>query len=132
MDESVSPALNDMLENGVLASLDADALEDFIQGEGLKVLFFTGGPRRVRESHDVAVALREILKSWPGQVRAAVLHQDIENANQERFRVITPPGLVFLVGGINLEVVAGVRDWADYEAAFQRYLGAPQQQVKVS
>ena len=96
MDESVSPALTDMLENGVLVSLDSGALEEFSRSEGLKLLFFTGGPRRVRESHDVAVALREILKSWPGAVNA------------------------------------GVRDWADYEAAFQRYLGAPQDQARAS
>lgn len=132
MDETVSPALTDMVENGVLACLDAAALEEFTLSEGLKVLFFTGGPRRVRESHDVAVALREILKGRPGQVRAAILDQDIESEHQARFRVITPPSLVFLVGGITLEVVAGVRDWADYEAAFQRYLGAPEEHARAS
>ena len=35
---------------------------------------------------------------------------------------------MYLSAGKTLEVLPGVRDWADYTRAFQRYLGAPQQE----
>ena len=108
MDDTVSPAITDMLERGVLSRLNATSLEDFLQTDGLAVLFFTGGPKRFRESHDVAVALREITRDYPGQVRSAVLEDDLEAKLRERFRVITPPSLVFVAGGKPLEVVPGV------------------------
>lgn len=129
MDETISPAVTDMLQRGQLQELDTGSLESFLETDGLAVLFFTGGPRRVRESHDVAVALRECLKDYPGMVRAGVLREKDEAQQQERFRVITPPSLVFLAGGQTLEVMPGVRDWGDYEVAFQRYLGTPQREV---
>ena len=129
MDDGPSPAIADMLDRGLLLELDENSLEDFLNEEGLAVLFFTGGPRRFREAHDVAVALREIVREYAGKVRAAILDGTLENTQQERFRVITPPSLVFVAGGKTLEVVPGVRDWADYEIAFQRYLGAPQNEA---
>lgn len=125
MDDGPSPAIADMLERGMLQTLSESALEEFVSRDGLAVLFFTGGPKRFREAHDVAVALREIVREYAGNVRAAILEEGLESAQQERFRVITPPSLVFVAGGKTLEVVPGVRDWADYEIAFQRYLGAP-------
>ena len=124
-----SPAIADMLASGLLQALNEDTLESFLENDGLALLFFTGGPKRRRESHDVAVALREILKEYPGMVQAALLEDDLEKSQQERFRVLTPPSMVFIAGGRTLEVVPGVRDWADYERAFQRYLGAPVQEA---
>ncbi len=129
MDETVSPAITAMLEQGQLSELDETALPTFIDDEGLAVLLFTGGPKRVREAHDVAVALREVLRDYPGVVRAAVLPPEVEKDHQEQFRVITPPSLVFISATKTLEVLQGVRDWADYTRAFQRYLGAPQREA---
>ena len=97
MDESVSPAVTDMLQQGQLQELDAESLQ--------------------------------CLKDYQGMVRAAVLRETDEPQQQERFRVITPPSLVFIAGGKTLEVMPGVRDWSDYQAAFQRYLGAPRREV---
>ena len=119
-----------MLEEGMLSRVNENSLEHFLQRAGLAVLFFTGGPKRFRESHDVAVALREIIKDYPGQVRSAILEDDLESRLTERFRVITSPSLVFVAGGDTLEVVPGVRDWADYSRAFHRYLGAPQREIR--
>ncbi len=126
MDETVSPAVVAMLEQGQLSELDEATLPAFIAGKNLTVLLFTGGPKRVREAHDVAVALREVLRDYPGLVRAAVLPPEREGDFHEQFRVLTPPSLVFIASGETLEVLPGVRDWADYTRAFQRYLGAPQ------
>ena len=129
MDDQPSPALADMLDQGMLQKLDDGSLESFISQDGLCVLFFTGGKGRTREAHDVAVALREIMRDYPGLIRAAVLEEALEKGQQPRFRVTTPPSLVLVAGGRALEVVPGVRDWADYEVAFRRYLGSPRREV---
>jgi hypothetical protein len=129
MRETDSPAIADMLDSGLMVRLNEDSLESFLGQDRLTVLFFTGGPKRRRESHDVAVALREVLKDYPGMVEAAMLEDSLEKSQQERFRVLTPPSLVFAAGGRTLEVVPGVRDWADYERAFHRYLGEPAREV---
>ncbi len=129
MDDTQSPAITDMLAQGQLSELNAQSLDSFVAAEGLSVLLFSGGARRVREAHDVAVALREVLRSYPGMVQAAVIEPALEADLQERFRVITPPSLVFVAAGKTLEVLPGVRDWIDYERAFGRYLGQPQQEA---
>lgn len=130
MDETVSPAIVAMLEQGQLSELDDNSLPPFTEYTGLSVLLFTGGPKRVREAHDVAVALREVLRDYPGLVRAAVLQTELERDYQEQFRIITPPSLVFISAGKILEVLPGVRDWAEYTRAFSRYLGAPRQEAQ--
>ncbi len=81
--------------------------------------------RRRGDAHDVAVALREILKDYGGQVAAALVEQSAENALQPRFRVLVSPSLVLAYRGETLEVIPRVRDWSDYARAFQRYLGSP-------
>ena len=119
-------AIDDMLERRMLERLSADALDAFVEGEGLRVLFFSGTKAHRREAHDVAVALREFIKDYGTQFQAAVVATEDEAALHARFRVQILPSLVFVVGGEALEIVPGVKDWAVYSAAFQRYLGAPQ------
>ena len=125
MDETISPAVTDMLDRGILSTVSKENLDTLLESDKLLVLFFTGGPRRIRESHDIAVALREVLKEYDGQVDTAVFDAEEESQHYTRFRVITAPCLVFVSGGSTLEVVPGVRDWSDYVQAFQRYLGRP-------
>ncbi|MEM0953713.1 MAG: hypothetical protein AAGI24_06205 [Pseudomonadota bacterium] len=125
MDETISPAVTDMLNRGILSTVTETNLDALLDSKTLVVLFFTGGPKRVRESHDIAVALREVLKDYMGMVDTAVFDVEQETQHYARFRVITAPCLVFISGGKTLEVIPGVRDWSDYVQAFQRYLGRP-------
>jgi len=120
-----SLAIADMLERGLIRPVGADGLEDFLDADGLCVLFFTGGKSRRGDAHDVAVALREIIRDYRGAVRAGLLDPEDEAGLQSRFRVLVSPSLVLVHGGATLEVIPGVRDWADYARAFQRYLGNP-------
>ena len=121
--EQVSPVIADMEVKGLLARVGDSDIDAFVSQPGLCLLFFAGGVSHTRETHDVAVALREILGEYPGQLHAAVVESG--NSLEERFRVLTSPSLVFAVGGKVQEVVPGVRDWSDYSAAFARYLGPP-------
>jgi len=118
-----SIAITDMLERGVLQTVDTTSLESFLAGPGLQVLFFAGPGNQHGDSHDVAVALREVLKEYKNGVTAALVEAADEAQLQARFRVLTLPSLALCVGGETLEVIPGVRDWGDYIRAFRRYLG---------
>ena len=70
-------------------------------------------------------SLREILKDYRGQLRAALVDESDSAELQPRFRVLVAPSLALVNGGETLEVIPRVRDWADYARAFKRYLGNP-------
>ncbi len=110
-----------MVDDELLKPIDKNNVDGFVTGEGLHLLFFTGGKSVRRENHDVAVALRELLKDYQGLLTAGVIVDD--GALQKRFRASATPSLVFLSGGEVLEVLPRVRDWAEYATAFARYLG---------
>lgn len=112
-----------LVEEGVLQDVNADSVSDFLAGEGLRVLFFSGPNAVRREAHDVAVALRELLKQYQEAVIAGHVDDEATALLQERFRVTATPCLVFVVNGEVIEVMPRVRDWAEYAAAFARYLG---------
>jgi hydrogenase-1 operon protein HyaE len=112
-----------MLERGVLQTVDAANVDRFLAGPGLQVLFFAGPGNQHGDSHDVAVALRELLKEYAGEVGAALVEAGDEARLQPRFRVLVLPSLALCIDGETLEVIPGVRDWGDYIRAFRRYLG---------
>ena len=120
-----SIAITDMLDTGLLQSVRADTIDDFLAAEGLGVVFFAGGSKQRSDAHDVAGALREILKDYRGQLRAALVDESDSAELQPRFRVLVAPSLALVNGGETLEVIPRVRDWADYARAFKRYLGNP-------
>lgn len=124
---SNSIAISDMLERGVLQAVDAAGIDTFLAGEGLHVLFFAGSNSHRGDSHDVAVALREVLKDYSGGVNAGLVAQADEADLQPRFRILALPSLALVLGGDTLEVIPRVRDWSDYAQAFRRYLGEPGQ-----
>jgi len=119
-----SIAITDMLERGALQRVDAGSVDAFLECEGLQVLFFAGSKSQRGDAHDVAVALREVLKDYAGQISAALVAAPDEAQLQPRFRVLALPSLVLLLGGEILEVIPRVKDWSDYVRAFRRYLGA--------
>jgi hydrogenase-1 operon protein HyaE len=120
-----SIAINDMLERGLMQRVDASNLDTFLQAQGLQVLFFAGCNSQRSDAHDVAVALREVLKDYGGAVRAGLVAEENEADLQPRFRILALPSLALVLDGETLEVIPRVRDWSDYVRAFRRYLGAP-------
>ncbi|MEM1191401.1 MAG: hypothetical protein AAGI72_22915 [Pseudomonadota bacterium] len=118
-----SIAINDMLDTGLLTALDASSVDAFADHERPQVLFFPGPKAVRREAHDVAVALREVLRDYGGGVHGGLLRDEDARSPSERFRVSATPCLVLLYGSDVLEVLPRVRDWAEYAAAFQRYFG---------
>jgi hypothetical protein len=119
------PVSRQLVESGLAGALGDDEAERFIAAAGLSVVFATGGRSVRREAHDVAVALRELLKDYRGQLRAAVIEGEPTAAQREMLRISATPCITLAVGGEVLEALPHVRDWADYHAVFQRYLGTP-------
>lgn len=124
-----STVIDEMAASGVIEVLDAGDLDAFLAERGLRALLFCGAHTHSRETHDVAVALRELLKDYAGDVQAGVVAAGDDPALHGRFRVLVTPSLVLVLGGEILEVLPGVRDWADYSATFQRYLGTPRRRA---
>ena len=120
-----SIAIEDMLDGGLMQAVSADGLAEFLAGDELCVLFFAGGKSQQSDAHDVAVALREIIKDYPGSIRAGLVAEEDAAQLQPRFRVLVSPSLALVHGGTTLEVIPRVREWSDYARAFQRYLGNP-------
>jgi len=123
-------AIADMLQRGLLRAVGRGDIDEFLAGDGLRVLFCAGSNSHKTDAHDVAVALREVLKDYRGDVAAGLIAGD-EPELHARFRVLVLPSLVLLLAGQVLEVVPRVRDWKDYAEAFQRYLGAPRREPSV-
>ena len=59
----------------------------------LQVLFFAGPGNQHGDSHDVAVALREVLKEYPTGINAALVERADEAELQPRFRVLVLPSM---------------------------------------
>ncbi len=107
-----------------LPLLDADGYDLFVHGHDTVVLFFANDPVMFPESHDVAVILPELLKTFAGRLHGAVIDKSIERELQARFRFTSWPSLVFLRGGEYLGVITGIKDWAEYGQEFIRILAA--------
>lgn len=103
------------------ANVDAWLRED----PSFKALLFAGVNNDRIEGHDVAVALREMLRLYPQCLSVGVVETTDEMRIKDRFGVIVLPTLVILNRGEVLERMPRVRNWSDYAELFTRYLGKP-------
>jgi hydrogenase-1 operon protein HyaE len=78
------------------------------------LLFFTGDPDQRSESNDVAVVMPEILQSFQGKLRGAVVLRAAEEKLRARFHVVIMPSMVVTRREDVMGVLPKVRDWSDY------------------
>ena len=95
----------------------------------LSCCFFVTTRCMFPESHDVAVILPELIKAFSGRLQAAVIAKPIERELQARFRFTSWPSLVFLRNGEYLGVIAGIRDWQEYQAGNRADFGCRTQRT---
>lgn len=106
-----------------LALVDEASVEDFLSATPAHgVLFFAGDPAERAEARDLAVILPQLLKSFAGRLRGALVATDAEPALKERFHVRVLPSLVVLRGSEILGVLPKVYDWGDYVARIEAML----------
>jgi hydrogenase-1 operon protein HyaE len=119
-----SPLIQRLLEEHGYPQIDAGSLDEFVQGPGTSVLFFTGDPNQYRESQDVAVILPELVKAFEGRLRAAVVARSAERDLQLRYGFRRWPALVFLRQEGYLGTITGVQNWGDYLREIDRLTAA--------
>ncbi len=106
-----------------LALVEEAGIEDFLAATPVhSVLFFAGDPAERAETRDLAVILPQLLESFAGRLRVALVTSDAEPALKERFHVRVLPSLVVLRGSEILGVLPKVYDWAEYLARFEAML----------
>ena len=100
-------------------------LESFIEAPGDGVIFCGGDPLQHPECLDVAVVLPELLRAFPGRLRAGVAGRELGPILQARFGLSRWPSLLFVRGGAYVGTLAGMLDWSVYLARTQDLLAGP-------
>lgn len=94
---------------------------------GLTALLLTEDPQRNLEVLDACVILPEALKPLGDRVARRVAGPEVAPALMQRYGVARAPAVVFLRDGEFVGVLAGIRDWADYQKEVARLLDGPAQ-----
>lgn len=121
------PSLAQLQSRHGLPLLDADTYHNFIHGNDNVALFFSNDPSLFPESQDMAVILPELLKTFPQQLKGAVIDQSIERELQASFRFGSWPALIFLRRGEYLDAITGLKDWPEFRQEFARILASEPQ-----
>lgn len=109
-----STLIDNMIKKYAWPVLGEHDFDQYVNTAGDSVVFFSEDPKRYPESNDVAMILPEIIKTFEGRLRAAVVDWPAQHKMQSRFGFTTWPALVFLREGRYLGVITGVRNWRDY------------------
>lgn len=100
-------------------------LEAFCDAPGEAVIFCGGDPVQYPECLDVAVVLPELMRAFPGRLRAAVASRAQEPAMQALYGFTRWPSLVFLRDGAYVGAISGIQDWSVYLARIKDLLATP-------
>lgn len=119
------PLLARLMDDFGYPCLDRDKLEASLQASGDNVLFCAGDPVQYPESLDVAVVLPELMRSFPGSFRVALVSRELEADMQARFGFNRWPSLIFLRDGGYVGTLSGMLDWTVYLARIQDLLVSP-------
>lgn len=109
---------------GIVLIGDDDALTTFA-AHGDSVTLLTDAPLRCPEAWDLAVVFPELLRCFPGRLRAAVADPAVSAGIVARFAITRLPALLFQRDGGYVGVLEGMRDWQGFAAAFGRMLEQP-------
>lgn len=102
-------------------SVTAASVDRFVAAEGPAILFLTGDTLLRAEATDVAVVVRELLRSPAGHgMRLGIVDRRDEPAMMQKFGVVVVPALVLLQNGAVQEIIARIRDWPVYSQALAR------------
>lgn len=109
-----------------LPVVDETSIDAFLAQEASEpehsLLFFTGDPAQRSESNDVAVVMPEILQSFQGRLKGAVVARDAEEKLKARFHVVMMPSLVVTRRDEVVGVLPRIRDWSEYMEEIGRWL----------
>lgn len=118
------PLIARLIDDFGYPHLAGSDLAAFTDAPGDAVLFCAGDPVQYPEALDVAVVLPELLRAFPGRLRAGVVTAEQAPALQARFGFNRWPTLVFLRGGEYVGMLSGIQDWSVYLARIRELLDA--------
>lgn len=122
---ALHPLISRLVDEFGYPLLAADNLDDFCDAPGEAVLFCGGNPIQHPECLDVAVVLPEILRAFPGRLRAGIAGSDLDATMQARYGFNRWPTLVFLRDGAYVGAIAGIQDWSVYLARIRELQATP-------
>lgn len=115
MPSALVRALSERMNLPIIDETSIDAFLAPAPGEvGHTIIFFTGDPAQRSETNDVAVVLPEILQTFQGKLRGAVVRRGGEDKLKSRFHVVVMPSLVVTRRDEIMGVLPKVRDWSEY------------------
>jgi hydrogenase-1 operon protein HyaE len=118
------PLLEQLASRHEFAVVDAESLDDFAAAAGHALLVFTEDPVRYRETLDLAVIAPEVVRAFPGRMRAAVLYPEAARKLAPRYGFARWPALVLLRDGAYVGAIDGLRNWEEYLQETARLLAA--------
>lgn len=121
----MSDVFESLLATAGCEAVSATTVDGFITSAPLTILFLTGDTIQRPEAADVAVVVRELMRSSDGRrFKLGLVERRDEPAMMERFGVVVVPALVLLRDGSVQEIIARIRDWPVYTQAFARLVAA--------
>jgi hydrogenase-1 operon protein HyaE len=93
---------------------NAANLSTWTQQPGPSVLFFTGDPRKVPETWDVAIVLPDVVSPYRPNLRVGLLDPALSQTLAAQYDVTVLPTLVFIRDGRALGLIERMRDWSEY------------------
>jgi hydrogenase-1 operon protein HyaE len=121
-----TPLLRALTERHGLPRVDEASLDAFLapaKGESAHaLLLFPGAGANRPETGDVAVVLPELLRSFSGRLRGAVVAPEAEEKLKSRFHVFAFPSLVVTRGADPVGVLPKIHDWSDYRQKIEACL----------
>lgn len=115
-----------LTENLGYADVSLDNHDEFVASHGMKVLFFPGDPKTVKDATDVAVVLPELMDVFAGQLNAGVVTDTFGDGNKlkHKYGFTRYPSLVFVREGGYIGTISRVRDWQEYLTTINKFLVA--------
>jgi Hydrogenase-1 expression protein HyaE len=113
------PLLEQLLNEPNARLIDAAALPTFLSRDAPRVVMLTGDLGRRAEALDVAVVVREFLRS-DRRLELGLVDRASEAVVMSRFGVLVLPALVLVRGDRTPELITRIRDWPEYVQAFAR------------
>ncbi|MCO6184611.1 hydrogenase accessory protein [Rhizobium sp. L1K21] len=123
MPSALVRALTERMNLPIIDETSVDAFLACGAGEAdHTIIFFTGDPAQRSEANDVAVVLPEILRTFQGKLRGAVVRRGTEDKLKSRFHVVIMPSLVVMRGSEIMGILPKIRDWSEYMTSISAWL----------
>lgn len=120
------PLIDRLFSEYGYTELELDTVDAFTREPGVAAIFFPGDPQKFKDTTDVAVVLPELVNTFKGRLRpAVVVDPGTDKQLYERWQFGKWPALVFTRDGEVVEIIIGIKDWGEYLHRISSLLSQP-------